>query len=81
MAAEKEKLPLQGKGQHMNCNIQFYNADDISRMLGISKSHSYRLIREMSSQLKAKGYLTISGKISKTYFNERIYGGINNAGI
>lgn len=65
----------------MNCNTQFYNADDISRMLGISKSHSYRLIREMSSQLKAKGYLTISGKISKTYFNERIYGGINNAGI
>lgn len=65
----------------MNNTTQFYNVDDVSRMLGISKSFSYRLIRQMSEKLKSEGYITISGKISKKYFDERIYGGINNAGI
>ena len=65
----------------MNCNTQFYNVNDVSQMLGISKSHAYRVIREMSQILKSKGFITISGKISKAYFNEKIYGGINNAGI
>ena len=73
--------PGKGKGKNMNYNSQFYTANDVSRMLGISKSHSYYLIRQMSEKLKAEGYITISGKISKKYFDERIYGGANNASV
>ncbi len=65
----------------MNNTTQFYNVDDVARMLGISKSFSYRLIRQMSERLKAEGYITISGKISKKYFDERMYGGVNNASV
>lgn len=28
----------------------------------------------MNKELAAKGYITISGRISKQYFNERFYG-------
>ncbi len=73
--------PGKGKGKNMNYNSQFYTVSDVSRMLGISKSHSYFLIRQMSEKLKSEGYITISGKISKKYFDERIYGGVNNAGV
>ena len=65
----------------MNNATQVYTAEDVSRMLGISKSFSYRLIRQMSEKLKSEGYITISGKISKKYFDERIYGGNENAGL
>jgi len=65
----------------MNNVSQFYTVNDVAQMLGISKSKSYQIIRDLSNQLKKKGYLTVSGKISKNYFNEKIYGGIQDAGI
>ena len=54
--------------------LSFYNAEEVARILGVSKSHAYKLIREMNNELAAKGYITISGRISKQYFNERFYG-------
>lgn len=52
----------------------FYTAEEVAEMLGISKSHSYKLIRELNEELKAKGYTTIRGKVSRLFFEEKIYG-------
>ena len=46
---------------------------DISERLGISISMSYRIIRELNAELKKKGYLTIAGRVSRAYFEEKIY--------
>ena len=65
----------------MNNNSQFYTVTEVSQILGISKSKSYQIMRALSADLKKRGFITVAGKISKTYFNEKIYGGVNNAGI
>lgn len=52
----------------------YLTANDISQILGISKSRSYVLIRECNNELKERGYLTIAGKVSTKYFSEKYYG-------
>jgi len=50
----------------------FIRADDVAEILGVSKSYAYKVIQTLNKQLKAKGYLTISGRISKRYFIEKV---------
>jgi len=54
---------------------RFLNAEEVSDYLEISKAMAYKLIRSLNDELEAKGYITISGKVSKKYFLERIYDG------
>ena len=42
--------------------------------LGISKPYAYKLVREMNEELKKKGFLTIPGRVSRRYFEEKFYG-------
>ena len=53
---------------------QFYSAMDVSKILGVSKGHAYKLVKGLNDELKAKGYIVVAGKVSKQYFNERCYG-------
>lgn len=55
-------------------NKIYYNAADISDMLDVSRSIAYEIIRTLNGELKAKGYITISGKVSTAYFNHKWYG-------
>ena len=48
--------------------------DEVAEELGISVSHAYKIIRELNQELKAEGYITVSGRINRQYFNERLYG-------
>lgn len=52
----------------------FITADRVAEDFGVSKGFAYRMIREMNRELKAQGYLTVSGRVSKKYYLERIYG-------
>lgn len=53
---------------------QFYSAMEVSKILGVSKGHAYKLVKGLNDELKAKGYIVVAGKVSKQYFNERCYG-------
>ncbi len=57
----------------MKCEL-FIKADEIARELGVSKPYAYKLVREMNLDLKGKGFLTISGRVSRKYFQEKFYG-------
>ena len=57
----------------MNKNI-FITAQELAEMLGISKPYAYKLIKQMNSKLRDKGFITISGKVSRRYFEEKFYG-------
>ena len=50
------------------------SADEIKEIVGISKSKAYSLIQELNSELKEKGYLTVTGRVSRKYIEERFYG-------
>lgn len=53
---------------------QFISSKEVAEMLGISQSHSYRIVREMNKELQEKGFMTIAGKVSRRYFQEKFYG-------
>lgn len=55
-------------------NDLFVTADTVAKDFGVSKGFAYRMIREMNEELKQKGYLTVSGRVSRQYYNERVYG-------
>ena len=42
---------------------------------GCKQSKAYSVIRELNSELAAKGFLIFQGKVNKTYFHERMYSG------
>lgn len=52
---------------------KFYVADDIVDMLNISKTTAYRIIHKLNEELKANGYITIAGRVPKTFFDKRFY--------
>ena len=46
----------------------------MAEVLGISKPYAYKIIKQMNEELDAKGFITIHGKVSKKYFEEKFYG-------
>lgn len=52
----------------------FMDVDEVIEELGVSKAMAYKLIRKMNSELAAMGYITISGKVNRKYFLEKVYG-------
>ena len=53
---------------------RFIRADDVAQELNVSKPYAYRLIRKLNEELKAKGFITIAGRVNRQYFYERLYG-------
>ena len=54
----------------------FIRAEEVAEMLDVSKSYAYKIVQRLNAQLKAKGYLTVSGRVSRQYFLEKVcYGG------
>ena len=52
----------------------FIKVDEMVSELQISKPYAYKLMREMNKELGKKGYMTISGRVSRQYFEEKFYG-------
>lgn len=52
----------------------FITAAEMAEILGISKPYAYKIIKQMNDDLEANGFITISGKVSKKYFEEKFYG-------
>lgn len=52
----------------------YIRADEIVEVMGISQAKAYKLIRQLNEELRKAGYITVSGRVSRRYFEERIYG-------
>ena len=50
----------------------FMRVEDVMKELDVSASYAYKLIRRLNKELEGKGILTISGRISREYFKERL---------
>ena len=55
-------------------NKTLLTATDVAEILGMSKSYCYKVIAKLNTQLEKEGYMTIRGKVSKAYFEEKYYG-------
>ncbi|MEE1203183.1 MAG: LysR family transcriptional regulator [Bacteroidales bacterium] len=51
----------------------FMRAAEVAEVLGVSETYAYKLIKKLTEELKAKGYLVIDGRINREYFMEKVY--------
>ena len=51
----------------------YITASELAELLGISVGHAYKIIKKLNAELDAKGYITITGRVNREYFNERVY--------
>ena len=49
-------------------------AQDVVDMLGVSKGHAYKIIRQLNKELEDSGYIVVSGKIPRAYWEKKFYG-------
>lgn len=49
-------------------------ANEIAEALSVSEGMAYKIIRKLNAELKQKGYITIQGRVSRKYFQEKFYG-------
>lgn len=52
----------------------FIKVDEIAEQLGVSKSHAYKIMQQLNDELSEKGFITVSGRVSRKYFYEKVYG-------
>ncbi len=55
-------------------NKNFLTASEVAEYLEVSTPKAYKIIQSLNDELKGKGYITIAGRISRAYFEEKIYG-------
>ena len=52
---------------------RFIYPDEVAEMLGIKKASSYKYIRMLNEELKAKGPIVIQGRTDRNYFMKRFF--------
>lgn len=52
---------------------QFLRATDIMEILDVSDGQAYKIIRKMNQELAAQGYFVQRGRVSREYFEDRMY--------
>ena len=52
----------------------FMKADEVQELLGVSRSEAYRIMKKLNDDLKEKGFIVLSGRVSRKYLEEMIYG-------
>lgn len=57
-------------------NKRFLNVNDVADYLDISVPTAYKIIRRLNDELSKKGYLTASGRVSKIFFEQKVYDGV-----
>lgn len=54
----------------------YITAKQVQEICGVSETKSYLIIKELNQELKDQGFITIRGKVLKSYFNKRIGMGV-----
>ena len=59
------------KALEMEVTKSYYDANDITVMLGVSTRKAYYIISQMNKELEKSGAFTVAGKVNKHYFQKR----------
>ena len=54
--------------------VGYYGVTDVMVILGCGRTKAQDVIRQMNDELNEKGYLTVAGRVSRQYYEERFYG-------
>lgn len=61
----------------MESRKRYLKAEDISAILVVSIPMAYKIIRRLNEELNSMGYLTVSGRVNRSFFEEKYYGGLS----
>lgn len=50
------------------------SVEDVAKELNCSKSHAYKLVKNMNAELASQGYITMAGKVPRAYYAKKMYG-------
>ena len=78
LLTEKKRKEKNYMKKTMQNVTMFYTAADLASILGVSLSKGYLLIKQMNHELEEQGYMTISARVPKRYFEKRWYGYCEN---
>ena len=59
---------------------KFMRAEEVAQELDISVSYAYKVMQRLNKELRDKGFITVSGRVNRQYFNERLYEAGKEAG-
>ena len=49
----------------------YIKAQEVMNILEVKETKAYKIIRELNQELRNKGFITVSGRVSRKYFFER----------
>lgn len=52
---------------------RYLKAEDVALYMDISIPMAYKIIRRLNNELVAQGYLVVSGRVNRAYFEKKIY--------
>ncbi|MDR1630046.1 MAG: transcriptional regulator [Oscillospiraceae bacterium] len=67
------------KQQEQACPLQledlpaFLRVEEVAKILQVSESRAYKIMRELNKELERKGKITTAGRVSSKYLLERVY--------
>ena len=53
-------------------NRNFMTVDEVVKELKVSKSYSYKIVKQLNEELSKLGYLTFSGRVNANYFYKKV---------
>lgn len=57
---------------------KFIRVKEVAQELEVSEAYAYKIMKKLNDELEAKGFITVSGRLNRQYFNERLYGTTGN---
>ena len=55
-------------------NSTFMKVKEVAEELDVSMACAYKVVHKLNEELKQKNFITVSGRVSRQYFHERVYG-------
>ena len=55
-------------------NNLWITSNEVAEELEVSKSFAYKIVKQLNDELKAKGFVVISGRTSRKFYEEKFYG-------
>lgn len=58
-------------------NKRFLNVDDVAEYMCVSIPMAYKIIRRLNDELSNQGFITVSGRVSRAYFEQKVFGALS----
>lgn len=56
----------------MSDNSIFMRVDEVAKVLDVSESYAYKIIKKLNKELAEKEKIVVSGRVNRKYFYQRI---------